>query len=296
MKRLSKAKIERLVEKFVNSENEGIAIEEIKKSLTIDLGENIEKKAILGIDIYRYSQYKTLEQSLIPHLFNILLDQAFVNCFNREKYFFQSTSEEIIRERFIDTGDGGFLIFDNPFQAILFSIFFQANVKRYNSGHVVTKNIRKIIGSITLRYSLTYDEIYNYSTNHYGTGIINNARILSKDKLNRFLVDHKTIEWFDEEFNGIENLMSLKPNDFKIINFFKDYDDIRDEKRRLSVIFDSDTSNFLTVDLLHIGEIKSKLDILDVYSLHMQIQVTSGGNKKFNIYTVSLGNLNSSDL
>ena len=203
---------------------------------------------------------------------------------------------EEIEKNFIDTGDGGFLIFENPFHSIIFSIYFQANIKRYNSGHALTKEIRKIVGLLTLRYSLTYDEVYKYSNNHYGTGIINNARILSKDKLNRFLVDSNTINWFDMEFNGIENLMSIEVTDFKLIDFFIDFEEIKDENDRISVLFEKDVSKFLSVDVLHIGEIRSKLDVINVYSLHMQIQVISGGDKKFNVYTVSIGNLNTSDL
>ncbi|MEM5567150.1 hypothetical protein WNY78_18680 [Psychroserpens sp. AS72] len=296
MKRLSKSKINKLVEEFTEKTNNGIGKSEIKNSLLEKLNENIEKKAILGIDIYRYSQYKTFEQTLIPFLFKVLLEQTFYNCLKHEKYFFQNSNLDEIEKNFIDTGDGGFLIFDNPFNAVIFSIYFQANIKRYNSGHANTKDIREIVGLLTLRYSLTHDDIYKFSNNHYGTGIINNARILSKDKLNRFLVDSNTINWFDKEFNGIENLMSIEPDDFKSIKFFDDYEEIKDEKDRLSVLFDDKTSNFLSVDVLHIGEIKSKLDIINIYSLHLQIQVTSGGNKKFKMYTVSLGNLNSSDL
>lgn len=268
-----------------------------KKSILKKLNLSIEQKAVLGIDIYRYSQYNTVEQALIPFLFKKLMNVAIENCFNHEGYIFQTLEKKELKDNYIDTGDGGFLFFDNPLQAVIFAIYFQANLKRYNSGHETTEEIREIIGNVTLRYCLTLDDIYSFNKNTYGTGIINNARILAKDKLNRFLVDANAISWFDKELNGIENLVTFDADkDFSKIQFFDDYNDIKDKKGRISVLFDNVTSKFISTDVLHIGEIKSKLDIINIYSIHIQIKVTSMGTKKFRRYTVSVGNLNSSDL
>ena len=63
MKKLTEAKIDKLIQEYTVDINNGTSPSIIKKSLLSKLRENIEKKSILGLDIYRYSQYKTLEQS-----------------------------------------------------------------------------------------------------------------------------------------------------------------------------------------------------------------------------------------
>jgi len=302
-------------------------IDEIESTLTKEIKKFVEKKAILGIDLYRYSQYKLLQQSIIPFLINDLLRTTITNCSKHEPFIFQHLDMVELEKDFIDMGDGGFLIFDNPLEAVVFVIYFQANVKRYNSNHTSTKDIRNIIGPISLRYCVTLDDLYGYNKNHYGSGIINNARILAKDKLNRFLIDKYTIDWFDLEMNGIENLTNITSADFEEINLFKNYksfengdistageaeviaefadsqeatpeEEIEDESEINSVVFFEEWSDMFTVDVLHIGEIKSKLDIIDIYSIHLQIKMFSGGGTTadFPKYTISIGNLNSSNL
>lgn len=70
-------------------------------------------------------------------------------------------------------------------------MYFQANIVRYNSRNDTSSALYEVIGEINLRYSLTYDNLYFYNKNYYGPAIINCARIMSKDKLNRFLLDKK---------------------------------------------------------------------------------------------------------
>jgi hypothetical protein len=41
---------------------------------------------------------------------------------------------------------------------------------------------------------------------YYGKPIINNARILNKDSLNRFIIDKSVYQYFTNYFNGIGNL------------------------------------------------------------------------------------------
>lgn len=297
MKKLTETKIKGLIKDFKTETKNGLSEIEAKNSILKKLNLSIEKKAVLGIDIYRYSQYNTVEQALIPFLFKNLMMNAIENCFNHEGYIFQTLNKKEFKDNFIDTGDGGFLFFDNPLQAVIFAIYFQANLKRYNSGHESTEELREIVGNVTLRYCLTLDDIYSFSNNTYGTGIINNARILAKDKLNRFLVDANAICWFDKELNGIENLVTFYADeDFPKIKFFDDYKEIKGGKGRISILFDKNAAKFISTDVLHIGEIKSKLDIINIYSIHIQVKVTSSGIMKFRRYTVSVGNLNSSDL
>jgi hypothetical protein len=250
-------------------------------------------KAVLGIDIYQYSQYQTLPQMLIPHLFKQLYNDTISNCLEHEPFIFKNTDKKLLLDNFIDTGDGGFQIFENPFQAITFAIYFQSNISRYNSIHVSTQNLFEIIDEITLRYSLTYDSVYSFEKNHYGPSIINCARIMSKDKLNRFLIDENTKKWFSKEFNGIENLQFLEiQEDFKNIPILnKDSDDEIIE----SIIFDNAECEIYNVDLMKIGEIKSKLDILSIYNLRLQTLMLSPSSN-YNKHAITLGNLNSNGL
>ena len=86
----------------------------------------IENKSILGIDIYKYSEYPEDEQIYVPVLFNSLYDITVGNCCNLEKFFFQDycTSTKEFKKNFISTGDGGFQIFDNPIQSLIFAAYF----------------------------------------------------------------------------------------------------------------------------------------------------------------------------
>ena len=94
----------------------------------------IENKSVLGIDIYKYSEYPEIEQIYVPVLFNSLYKTTVQNCLHSEPYFFQKYGNKIgdFKEHFISTGDGGFQIFDNPIESIIFAGYFQFNVSRYN--------------------------------------------------------------------------------------------------------------------------------------------------------------------
>lgn len=252
-----------------------------------------EKKAVLGIDIYRYSQYSSIPQMLIPFLFKELYNDTLDNCIKLEPFIFKGITKKSLSDKFIDTGDGGFQIFDNPFQAIIFAIYFQSNISRYNSVYHATEDLFEITDEITLRYSLTYDNLYSYEKNFYGPSIINCARIMSKDKLNRFLIDENTKRWFSKELNGIENLQFFEINlDCDEISFLEK--DKADEKIE-SVIFNDDICKIKNVDLMKIGEIKSKLDVLSIYNLHIQTLMYSPMSK-YTKHAITLGNLNSNGL
>jgi hypothetical protein len=296
MKELTKDDIKKILEEYKTKFSSGIAKESINKDVKEILNTFFESKAVLGFDIIQYSQYPIVEQTLIPHLFKELYNFTIDNCLNLEPFIFHSKTREDFTDYFIDPGDGGFQIFDNPFQAVVFSIYFQSNVKRYNSGKSLPLDILRIVGEIILRYSLTYDSIYCYSNNYYGPSIIRNARIMAKDKLNRFLIDDNTVAWFTKEFNGIETLQILTfAEDFKNINLFKGVKK-NESITEQTLLFGEKSSKILKVDLLRIGEIKSKLDTISVHSLHIQIQMMSSTPIPFNKYTISIGNLNSTGI
>jgi hypothetical protein len=251
------------------------------------------KKTVLGLDIYKYSEYDTIPQIYIPVLFDLLYEGALDSCITNEKYFFHdyANNKTEFLKNFISTGDGGFQIFNNPLQAILFATYFQLNIKRYNSGGstgTMTKKMSEFIHNIELRYAITIDDLYCYNDNFYGAAIINNSRILSKDNLNRLLIDENTVKWFDINLNSIENLSEVTKNDFESLPFFKNYN-----KEFKSTIFNKNA--FKAIDVLKIGNIKAKSTDLKIYNLHIQAGLYSTreeGDTTYNYYKTTLGNLN----
>jgi hypothetical protein len=258
----------------------------------------IETKTIFGIDIYKYSEYSDDSQVYVPVLFNSIYQLTVNLCIKKEEFFFDSyaQNEDGFKSNFISTGDGGFQIFDNPIQAIIFGAYFELNVRRFNSGSYVSKlnkNLFKIIDRIELRYCITTDKIFNYDKNFFGTGIINNARILAKDNLNRLLIDANTYRWFDHQLNTIENLTEIKKSDFLKLTLFKDHDTEKE-----TGIFNDDYMNvpIKSVDILKIGYIKSKNTNLEIYNLKLQLMVSFNNSKifekEYRKFSYTIGNLN----
>ena len=260
-------------------------------------------KFVLGIDIYKYSQFKILEQSLIPIIFKLLYDDTVENCLECETYLFQKYNKNDFIQNFISTGDGGFQMFDTPMHGVIFIMYFALNLRNYNSYHFFPK-LRKIIGEIDLRYCITQDILYSLrysdSKNYFGTSIINNARILGKDKLNRFLIDENVYLWFMININGIESLQYLDKNTINTIPDFAEYNEIPEGD--YSTIFQekaNQLSNILASDIQKIGEIKSKDTHLSVYNVHIQIKLNNVSEKDPSIkypVTVTIGNLNISGI
>ena len=176
MEELSIKKMNEIVDRYIEGINEGQTHTVIKEKLQNELDKYYSQKAVLGIDIYRYSQFQKLEQTFIPYIFKTILDATTDICFKYEPFIFQKTSKDTIINSFIDTGDGGFLIFDTPLEAVTYAIYFESNLKRFNSKLSSLGKAKSIVGSLSLRYSLTYDYIYFSNKNHYGASIINNAR------------------------------------------------------------------------------------------------------------------------
>lgn len=254
----------------------------------------IETKTVLGIDIYRYSEYPQGIQEYVPVLFNSLYKLTVALCHTKEGFIFQKygNSFKVFKSNFISTGDGGFQIFDNPIQAIIFAAYFQLNVRLFNSNSfesIPYKNLYKIIGRIELRYTISTDKIYLYDGNFYGPAIINNSRILAKDHLNRLLIDFLTIDWFDKNINTIENLLDVKKKDLMEIKYFESYDNTK-----TTLLFE-DASNIQqvkSVDILRIGSIRSKNTLLDIYNLRIQFKLSYMKKTGYKAFIVTLGNLN----
>jgi hypothetical protein len=259
------------------------------------------KRAVLGIDIYRYGMYKHLEQVLIPPLFKILFEKAIRLCLENNQFVFQTYTKERIEKNFISTGDGGFVIFDTPLHALFFAINFEMVIRAYNSYHLFPK-LRNIIGSLSLRYAVSYDTIFRFDHNYYGSAIITNARILNKDTLNRCLIDQATYDWFLISIDGLENLQVLTIEDIANIYDFLDFDR-KWISEGVNEILDRNADNrrtgIINSDILKVGQIQSKETLVNIFNLHLQISMQIYSDRKVEskrTITVSLGNLNTSGI
>lgn len=262
----------------------------------------ISNKAVLGIDIYQYSSYGEFEQTLIPFLFKKLFHTTIDLCLEHHPFIFQKYSREIVENNFISTGDGGFIIFDNPMQAMLFACNFAVVLRVYNAFHFFPR-LRKIIGGISIRYAMTYDKVYSYADNFFGRAIINNARILSKDSLNRCLIDQYTYTWFTTNIEGVENLQVMTMDEVANIHEFSqpDYDKSLLETTEDKIFGKESTrrEGIINADMLKIGNIKFKDTELNVYNLHLQVSlklVNDDDHSQQKVVTVSLGNLNTTGI
>lgn len=258
------------------------------------------KRSVLGIDIYRYGLYKHLEQVLIPPLFKILFEKAIRLCLENNQFIFQRYTRERIEKSFISTGDGGFVIFDTPLHSLFFAINFEMVIRAYNSYHLFPK-LRNIIGSLSLRYAISYETIFHFDNNYYGSAIINCARILQKDALNRCLIDQQTYDWFLISIDGLENLQVLTIEEIANIYDFLDYDRKFLTEGENEILDDKTTrrSGIINSDILKIGHIQSKESLINIYNLHLQITMQVYSDRKIEnkrTITVSLGNLNTSGI
>ena len=152
-----------------------------------------------------------------------------------------------------------------------------------------------------MRYAITLDKIYVFENNFYGRGIINCARILSKDDLNRCLIDENVHSWFTINMEGVENLQVITIDDIANIYDFKNYDrsllaSSNDE------IFQHDVTRrygIINADILKIGKISSKETELSIYNLHLQVTLNLTNDddpSQKKTITFSLGNLNTSGI
>ena len=114
---------------------------------------------VLGIDICKYSSYEVVRQSLIPLLFDIIYTQTVGDVGRHLNYMFQSASKDKLESQFISTGDGGFQLLETPIHAILFAVFFEINLRSYNSFHCYPK-LRAYIGELRVRYCVTHGLVY----------------------------------------------------------------------------------------------------------------------------------------
>ena len=260
----------------------------------------INVRAVLGIDIYQYSTYGEFEQTLIPFMFKTLFSATIRMCLENHRFIFQEYDEARIERNFISTGDGGFLIFSTPLHALLFASNFAIVLRIYNAYHFFPK-LRSIIGGISIRYAITYDKIYSFEHNFYGRAIINNARVLQSDTLNRCLIDENVHRWFTLNMEGIENLQVITIEEIANISYFHEFDTSMIQTHQ-DKIFSKDATRregIINSDILKIGKIKSKETELNIYNVHIQVSqrlCNDDDPSQTKLVTVSLGNLNTSGI
>jgi hypothetical protein len=283
-------------EEFVSTPKDAELVESVKSYLYKD---RYRKFAVLGIDIYRYSHYPEIEQFMIPVIFKQLYESAVHNCIREEPFLFQQLNQKELVDSFISTGDGGFQIFPTPLHAFVFALYFEADLRTFNSFSSYPK-LRNFIGEISLRYSLTLDKLFHFEQNYFGPGLITNARILSKDHLNRFLIDANSYNWFLKATAGIESLLRTNLQVLSQIDEFKSYDISKPKNN--SLIFPVEKGEKSTLRLLNVqkvGLLEAKGTSIDIHSVFVQwdLNLTDESHKKSDKpFVMSLGNTNISGI
>jgi hypothetical protein len=264
--------------------------------------ENAETRAVIGFDIYKYSQYTEIPQFLIPFLLKNLLEKTVENINKYESFLFQGKFS-LDKLNYIDTGDGGYVIFETPIHALTFAIHMSIALRQFNS-YLLLPITRDLIKELNVRFSLTYDKVFLLNNNIYGAGIINNSRILSKDKLNRFIIDDNTNEWFLKNMNGIDMIRIVSYSYLSRIDILKKYivPGITEDKYGVFskhysngyLLYGIDICNIQKIGIIHV----KKLEI-SIYNIYIQgvLAITSDhNNEESEPISLTLGNLNSEGL
>ncbi len=249
--------------------------------------------AILGIDIYRYSKFGENKQNYIPFLFKFLYEKSIKDCLATQRYLFQNCTEAGVLGDLISIGDGGFQIMETPLHCLIFALYFEASLRAYNSYSYFPK-LRNFIGEITVRYTISYDKLFKFENNYFGPAIINNARIISKDKLNRFLLDQNTYEWFQSKTNGIESLKIISLERLSQVSDFVSYDWNKIKDKNIIFFDKNKPSSFVSINISKLRPVEAKESLFDVYNLHLQVELTFCDTNQINNkpMVVTLGNLN----
>jgi hypothetical protein len=250
-------------------------LEQEANTLKVGLGKvwSTEKYAVLGSDILGYSQYQTAEQRLIPFIFERIYRGAVLDLKNKESFFFGKyvKSQDLVKklkDTFVSTGDGGFQIFETPLHALVFVYYLSARLKQFNTFSSFPA-LRKLVGEIEMRFCISYGELIGFEGNYFGKSIINNARIMSSDKLNRLLIEDSAYEWFQRSIQGLESLSHLNLDKIKKIPEFQEgaRARIKDSAGALGSNFFLDPLVFEKVISQKIGTIQAKEAAIEVYNV-----------------------------
>ncbi|PKA14305.1 hypothetical protein [Leptospira haakeii] len=261
------------------------------------------KRVVLGFDIYRYSSYEPDKQASITMLFNSL----YISCINnltKNHPLFNSVTRDEFMQLFISTGDGGYQILHTPIHALIVLFNFHNVIVQYHTNPNL-REFRNFLGSIELRYVITIEDIYRINhfsyVNHYGKGIIKNARIMSQDKLNRLLIDEEVYRWFSDNILGIENIVSLKWKDLFNIKDFENYslaEKIKGIEEFSPISTQEDNKDrqdeFVDCIPMRLEDLKTKDSSYVVYNIYLKTKFYNPNKETFR-YT-SIGNPNSNGL
>jgi len=258
---------------------------------------------VLGLDLYGYSKFELDKQTLIPFVFDLIYQKTMKDIGTYEGCFFDEYS---FPDNFISTGDGCFQIFQNPIQAVLFNIYFFITMHTYNASRYYPK-FYNYVGELFFRSCITTGKIFSYEKNHYGPAIITNARILSKDRLNRFLIDADTYKWFLSKIDGVENISEITVEELLEILGINSALGGCSAIFRTNETFNTGPANkfgreYCKVKSCHvqkIGDISAKADIFSIYNLELQIYFYIFNPEKKDIgrgMVVSIGNSNNSGI
>lgn len=245
-----------------------------------------ETKCILGFDIYKYSLMEEDQQAVIPYLIYRILSKTYYTLEHYESVFFSFEDLEAIKETRIDTGDGFYVIIDDPLKAIIFLGIFCYVLELERARNRV---LSKFLGELDVRFSLTRDSVYQFNGKYYGPGVIKCSRILSLDTLNRFLVDSSIIEWFYNNGYGIESLRLHNLEDLKKYNetFLYEGED------KISHTYITGKSLINTFITQKIGKLQSKSDVVDIYNVYIQVDTHTISTDPYGKpnFVISIGNL-----
>jgi hypothetical protein len=226
----------------------------------------------------------------MPSLFLYLRSEALEHCREKEESIFGSSPPF---DQFISTGDGGFQPFATPLQAVVFAIHFETYLAAFNSSFHFPRLRAFVEQPVVVRYALTFDKVFEQDGNIFGPGIISNSRIISRDTLNRFLIDEKTVGWFQQHLASVESLLTLRSEDLSAVSQHG-----RSHKRPPRSSLFGSTEPELGVKAVHlqkIGILTAKNKPLDVFSLMIQVAVplaAETGASKRRTAVVTVGNLN----
>lgn len=258
----------------------------------------LSEKTVLGLDIYQYSKKEEDKQRLIPILFDLLYKQTEQWLNDYEKPLFSNIDN--LRKDFIHTGDGGFQILENPLCGIIFVLRFFTILNLYNIGKYLPE-LHAFIGDIEIRACLTKGNVFAYNSNYFGKPIIQNARILAADKLNRFIIDENINKWFDKELNGIASLQIRTQHEIECL-FQLPVNSL--EKSKLFpqdhyMLLDDLPVGAYTIRSItkqKIGDVIVKNDVNSVYNIEIQTITIIDNLPGMNTIFINIGNSNSNGL
>ncbi|MCG6169735.1 hypothetical protein [Leptospira sanjuanensis] len=255
----------------------------------------ITKASIVCIDTYKYSLNDIKRILLIPLVIQAVHVMTMDILRENELFLFEGLDDPVVA----DTGDGAICIFPTPLHAISYIMWYEVALKLYNTYHL-SPEIREIVGKLSVRYTTSYDQVVKIGDNYYGPAIINAARMISTDRLNRCLIDEYSIDWFNRYFNGIESFITLSKMEIRRIMetiFPEEKFDQSNQTESIFQLFFDKHWGIKFCNVQHIGELKIKDTKISIYNLYilvlagLQPRLDHKEDEEVKL-SVSIGNMN----